>query len=126
LNRSLRDPDADLQELAPNALGSPEAVLGRHAPDKRDNIRSETRLARTARAGFSTPEEPERFTLPSKHRLRLDEEQRMDPTGNQPSEQDEQTTLVTAKARSLDAAGSDDELLAQKCVLDEQLTARTG
>ena len=50
----------------------------------------------------------------------------MAPTGNKPSEQDEQTTLVTAKAGSLDAAGSDDELLAQKCVLGEQLTARTG
>ena len=50
----------------------------------------------------------------------------MPPTGNKPSKQDEQTTLVTAKAGSLDAAGSDDELLAQKCVLGEQLTARTG
>jgi hypothetical protein len=50
----------------------------------------------------------------------------MDPTGNQPSEQDEETTFVTAKGGSLDAAGSDDELLAQKCVLGEQLTARTG
>jgi hypothetical protein len=45
LDRSLRDADAELQEFAANALGSPKAVLDRHAPDEGDDVRSHARLA---------------------------------------------------------------------------------
>jgi hypothetical protein len=36
LNRAYRDRDAELQELTPDALGAPEAILSRHALDQRN------------------------------------------------------------------------------------------
>jgi hypothetical protein len=89
LNRSLRDPNAELQELAANALGSPEPVLGRHALDQCNEIRSEAWIARTGRARLSTPEESESLAVPPKHRLGLDQKQRAAPTGKQSSTQDQ-------------------------------------
>jgi len=74
LNRSLRDANAELQELAANALGSPESVLGRHALDQSDEIGSDAWLAPTGRARLSTPEAPESLAVPPKQRLRLDQE----------------------------------------------------
>jgi hypothetical protein len=88
LNRALRDPNAELQEFASNALGSPESVLVRHTLDEGDDIWSETWLARTGRAGLSTPENPECRAVPSKHGLRFDQEQRMAPTWNKVGDQD--------------------------------------
>jgi hypothetical protein len=45
LNRSLRYANAELEQLATNALGSPQAVVGRHALDEDSDVRSEARLA---------------------------------------------------------------------------------
>jgi hypothetical protein len=66
-----------------------KSVLGRHALDQGDEIRSEAWLGRTGRARLSTPEEPESLAVPPKHRLRLDQEQRAAPTGQQSSAQDQ-------------------------------------
>ena len=81
---------------------------------------------RTGRAGLVTPEQPESRAVPAKNGLRLDEEQGAAPPGKKPREQDEQTALVAAKGGAFDAARCDDELLAQKRVLGDQLGARTG
>jgi hypothetical protein len=58
--------------------------------------------------------------------LRFDEEQGAAPAGKKPREQDKQAALVAAKGGAFDAATGDDELLAQKRVLGDQLRARTG
>jgi hypothetical protein len=125
LNRSLRDPNAELQEFAANALGSPKSAPGRHALDKGDDIRSEARFARIGQAGLSTPEEPKSLAVPPKHGLRFDQEQRVAPAGKESREQHEQAALVASKAGAFDTTRGDDELLAKKCVLGERLTART-
>ena len=108
----------------------------RSAPQRRFSIamrwmramtsRSHARLARTGRAGLVTPEQPESRAVPAKNGLGLDEEQGAAPPGKKPREQDKQTTLVAAKGGAFDAARGDDELLAQKRVLGDQLGARTG
>jgi hypothetical protein len=103
LNRPLRDPNAELQELATNALGSPESVLDRHAFDEDPDTRIDARLARTGRAGLATPKDPKSLAVPPKQRLRLDQEERMPPTRKKPGDQDKQTTLVAAKDGALDA-----------------------
>jgi hypothetical protein len=59
LDGSLRDSNAELQKLPSNPFRCPESVLGRHALDQGDDIRSEARLVRTGRAGLSTPEQGE-------------------------------------------------------------------
>ncbi len=64
--------------------------------------------------------------MPAKDRLRLDEEHGTAPSWKEPREQDEQTALMAAKTDALDAARSDDELLAQKRVLDDKFRARSG
>jgi hypothetical protein len=104
LDRLLRNADAELQEFSANALGSPKPVLGRHAPDEGDDIRSDARFARTGRAAYSTPEETESRAVPSKHGLRFDKEQGMAPLRKEPCEQDEQAALVAAKAGAFDAS----------------------
>jgi hypothetical protein len=104
LDGPLRYADAELQELAANALGSPESVLGRHALDEGDDIRSEARLGRTGRAGLSTPEQAKPRAVPSKHGLRFDQEQGIAPTGKDFREQHEQAALVGAKAGAFDTA----------------------
>ena len=94
-----------------------------HALDEGDDIGSHARLTRTCRAGLATPEETETSTVPAKNGLRLDEEQGAAPPGKKPRKQDKQTALVTSKGGSCDAARGDDELLAQKRVLGDQLGA---
>jgi hypothetical protein len=80
----------------------PKPVLDRHTPDEGDGIRSDPQLAWSGRAAYSTPEETESRTVPSKHGLRLYQEQGLSPLGNEPREQDEQAALVAAKARAFD------------------------
>jgi hypothetical protein len=55
-----------------------------------------------------------------------DEEQGAAPRGKKSREQDKQTALVAAKGGAFDGTRCDDELLAQKRVLADQLGARTG
>jgi hypothetical protein len=64
--------------------------------------------------------------VPANNRLRLDEEQGAAPPGKKSREQDKQTALVAAKGGAFDSTRCDDELLAQKRVLGDQLGARTG
>ena len=91
-----------------------------------EHVSRNARLARTGRAGLVTPEQPETRAVPAKNGLRRDEEQRAAPPGKKPREQDKQTALVAAKDGAFDGARRDDELLAQKRVLGDQLGARTG
>jgi hypothetical protein len=126
LDGALRDADAELQELASNPFGSPEPVLGRHATDEGEDIRSETRFAWTAGAGFPTPEESESLPVPSQHGLWLDQEQGMAPLQMEVREHHEQASLVAAKDGAFDGARGDDELLPKKGVLGDQLGTRTG
>jgi hypothetical protein len=74
LNRSLRYANAELEQLATNALGSPQAVVGRHALDEDSDVRSEARLAHVDRRGFSTPKKPKSLAMPADDRLGLDEQ----------------------------------------------------
>jgi hypothetical protein len=102
LDCALRDSDAELQELASNPFGSPEPVLGGHATDERDHIRSETRFVWIAGAGFPTPEESESLPVLSENGLWLDQKQGMAPLEVQAREQHEQASLLAAKAGPFD------------------------
>jgi len=85
---------------------SPEPVLGRHAVDEGDDVRRETRLAWTDRAGSPTPEQSKPLSVPSQHGLGRDQQQGMAPLAIEASEQHEQASLVDAKRRALDGARS--------------------
>ncbi len=59
--------------------------------------------------------------MPAEQGLRLDQQQGIAPAGKEPCKQDKQTPLVISKAGAFDATRGDDELLAQKRVLGDQL-----
>jgi hypothetical protein len=64
--------------------------------------------------------------VPSQQRLGLGQQQGLVPLAVEAREQHEQTSLVDAKGWALDGAGGDDELLAKKRVLGDELGPRAG
>jgi hypothetical protein len=85
-----------------------------------------TRIAWTVHAGLPTPEKPESLSVPSQHRLGLDQQQGLAPPTMEAREQHEQASLVDAKGRAFDAARGDDELLPEKRVRGDELGTRAG
>jgi hypothetical protein len=126
LDRSLRDADAQFQELTANALGSPEPVVISHSPNQRDGRRRNARLSGlVAAAGAPFPKESESFTMPAKDGLGAHEQDGLRPGAHEACEQYEEAALVRAKGRSRHAAGRHNELLTQQSVLGDQLRARS-
>jgi hypothetical protein len=126
LDRALRDPDAEFQELPSNPLGAPEPVVGRHLADKGDGVGRDTRFVWRPRAGLPTPEKSESLPVPPQQRLGLNQQQGMLPLTMEAREQHEHAALVNAKSWALDRARSDDELLPKDRVLGDQLDAGAG
>jgi hypothetical protein len=68
---TLREKNPELEQLAPNALGSPEAVLGCLTLDQRDRLDGYPRQRR--RLGSKSPKQPKPEAVPAQDRLGLDD-----------------------------------------------------
>jgi hypothetical protein len=71
LHSSLRDWDAELQQLAANALGSPETVVIGHSTNQGDGLRGDARLTSPSSTTSPSPEESESFAVPAQDGLRF-------------------------------------------------------
>lgn len=71
LDGSLRDPDAKLEELAPDAFRSPESVLSSDAADELDRISVDSRFTELGGLGTAFPEKPEALSMPAQNGLGL-------------------------------------------------------
>jgi hypothetical protein len=81
LNRSLAHADADLEQLAADALGSPESIPGGHLADQPYGVARH--LVAGARLGLVPPEEPKAQAVPAKDRFWLDQGDGAAPTRKQ-------------------------------------------
>ena len=78
LNRPLADVDAELEQLAANALGTPETVGRGHRPDEFDGLSADG-PAPALPLRPSTPDEHEQVAMPAQERIGLHHEKRVPP-----------------------------------------------
>ena len=71
LNGSFTDANAQLQQLASDALRAPEHVVLGHRLDERDDLRRES-LRLTTGSGLSSPDDLEEVSMPAQQRLGAD------------------------------------------------------
>src|SRR6202011_4316040 len=79
LNRAGSDGVTELEQLAMNALGAPQAIVERHNADERDHVLGQPWRARRLRLGAPGPQAAEDVAVPPKQRLGLDQYQRLAP-----------------------------------------------
>jgi hypothetical protein len=120
LDGALADPDAELQQLALDALGTPQPVLAGHPADERDRLRRGARRA-AGPSGPPPPQPPEAVPVPAEQRLGLDDQQGLTPRPDAAGQQDKQRSIRAGGARTLRRAGEDDELVTKERVLGDQL-----
>ena len=122
LDGALGHVDAQLAELAPDPLGTPEWILGCHSPDQGDRFRRERRAARPW-ARLPPPKCPEARAMPAQQRLRLDDEKDPPPDADPAGEQHQERAIRRRHGRVLDTPPQHEQLLAQQRVLSQQLRA---
>src|SRR5258708_39679205 len=118
LDCALRHADLQLEQLATNALCSPESILRGHLLDKGDRLGSDPWLGSGA-SRAPEPEEPKSLSVPPQNRLRLDEQDRVPPGRYDPRQPDEDRPIRAAEFRGLDLPAGDLELLTQDGVLSK-------
>src|SRR5262249_58615339 len=89
LHRSLRDGDPEFQELAANALGTPNSVFTSQPVDQRDRARREPRLSVSWMARLPQPESAKAVTMPAEDRFRSHEQNCVPPARYETGEQHE-------------------------------------
>jgi hypothetical protein len=125
LNSAFTHPNIQLEELAPNALSSPEAVVCCHLLHQSDRLGRESRLAHM-RLRYALPLLTEELTRPSQKRLWLDKEECLFPGSDHPSQKHQQKPISFLVDRSFDVATQDDQLLPQQRVFGQQFGFSSG
>ena len=125
LDGSFTDANIQLEQLAPNALRTPEPIARYHLLHQADRLRRSFRLAR-ARSGCMLPEQAEKLSRPSQERLWLNEEQRLFPGLDSPGEKDQQQSIRLPTNGSFDLSMQDDQLLAQQRMFRQQFSFAPG
>src|SRR4051794_27717301 len=120
LDRGLGHANAQLQQLAPDALGTPEAIRRGELLDQRDRLGCHLRLRLRLRLRFPPPEQAEALPMPAQQGLRLDDQQGLAPGPKTTGQQHQERPVGRGAARALDAAPQDDDLLAQERVLGDE------
>jgi hypothetical protein len=123
LDGSLGDGDAQFEELAADALRSPEAIFGSHAANEVDDLGGEALCARRLPPRAPLPEEPKALSVPAKKRVGLDEHRCVPPAREHRGEGHQERSVRGAKLGLLDSSGGNQELLAEERVLDEEFSA---
>ncbi len=126
LDRAVADHDPELEQLTPDALGAPQAVLARHRRDQFMDLRAEMRPS-ASRAGPPTPEESPALPMPAHDCVRRDERQVLAPVGTPSPSQDPEQLVPGAQPRTRSGSsrpGKDGELMPQQQVLGHEVLAR--
>ncbi|MFC1642892.1 hypothetical protein ACFL5O_09460, partial [Myxococcota bacterium] len=105
--------DAELQEFAVDAFGSPRAIGDRHSTNEVDRVRCDAWFARLRGLRFPLPDEPEALPMPADDRLGLHQQDGVSPVPETACENHEDASFPGAEFRALRPARGDDELLAE-------------
>jgi hypothetical protein len=98
LDGALADGDAELEQLAPDPLRSPEPSLARHPLDQGDHVRRDARLP-GARGRPPPPDETEPGAVPAQQRRRLHDLQGLAPRPDAAGQEDEERPIGRRDAR---------------------------
>ncbi len=109
LNSSFTHPNFQLEQLATNALSSPEAIVCCHLLHQSDCLGRKPRLSRM-RLRFALPKHTEELTMPAKKRLWLGKEERLCPGSDHPGQKHQEKPIPFPIDRSFDLATKDDQL----------------
>src|SRR5262249_54574301 len=119
LDGALADLDTDLEQLAADALGSPQTAAASHVANEVNRFLRD--WGPITRAGSALPEEAEASAVPSNDGLGLDEDDRPTPGREQARSQDHLQPIESREHGALDATSEDVELMTKHSVLDDQL-----
>ena len=125
LDGALGHPDSELEQFPPNALRTPEPILGGHVSHEIDHVRRDASGRRLRRSRHPPPQQANPFAVPTQDGLRLNQQQRVFPPRKGGREQRDRSALVPPEDRSFHPPRRHDELLAQQGVLSHQLRARS-
>jgi hypothetical protein len=121
LDRAVADDDAELEQLAADALAAPARVGPRHRGDQLAHLKAQPRPPEP-RPGLPAPEEPPPAAVPAEHRLRLHQHEVPPPVPPQPAGHHPEEPVARAQLGALPGrAGEDGELVPQQEVLGHQL-----
>jgi hypothetical protein len=121
LDCGLGDTDSELEQLAADALGSPEPVLHGQPLDQPDGFSREPCGA--GRSRFLAPEEAESFTVPTQEGLGLHEQESLAPSVGHPGSENGKLALVHGELWARGRARCDDQLLTQQEIFGQELRA---
>src|ERR1700716_2284871 len=96
-NGGLRDIDAELEKLAMNPWCAPQWVGETHLANEMTNFQRGLWTA-TAKSRFPTPIRSETGTMPTDHRLRLDDRESVQHAGREPIQPGKYQTVATAES----------------------------
>src|SRR5207249_1942487 len=126
-NRAVAHDDAQLEQLASDPFGTPQAVLAGHGHDQLPHFEAEMAAA-TWRAGLPAPEQAPTRPMPAHHRLGRDDRQVLAPAGAEPASQDPQQPVPgTYPGTPSDPSrpSQNGELMVQQQVLEDEVLSRT-
>jgi len=115
-NCARRDREAELRELAGDALVAPALVLAREPQHELTSLGRDRRAARAA--ARECPPSPHELAVPAQQGLRRDEQTMAARRREQPAHRGEEGAVTRSQPWALDLAAQDIELMAQHDQLD--------
>src|SRR5207342_1666181 len=100
LDAALGNPDSELEQFPPNALRTPEPILGGHVSYEIDHVRRDATGRRLRRSRHPPPQQANPFAVPTQDGLRLTQQQRVFPPRKGGREQRDRSALVPPEDRS--------------------------
>ena len=116
-DRSLRDIDAQLAQLAMDSGRAPQRIRGRHLVDERPNRGVGPRAAGLFLPGSLRPAASQPLAMPAHDGVCLHHEQGATPASPGPGEHDPEESIAQSKTRSLGGACQRSQLLAKRDIL---------
>ena len=124
LDRAFCDLDAQLEQLAADALGTPEAIPLGHVPDQIDGVGAEARAIPRFRS--AAPEETIGRSMPLEDRLGLYNDDGLLPCWEQGGGEEKAEPVAKPKAWPAGATSEHAELVADGCVFEHELASRAA
>jgi hypothetical protein len=118
---ALGDGVTELEELAADALGAPQPVLGGHEPDEQDNVGRDARLCGRLSPGAPPPKQAKYVAMTPEQGLQFHEDQCAPPVGKQRSEYHQGEAVPSSEEWLSDMSCGDEELLTKEGILGEEL-----
>ena len=122
---AVADDDAELEQLSPDPLGSPQTVVARHRGDQLADLGSKPEPT-SAAARAPGPVEPPALAVPADHSLGTHDRNVLSPSdGPQATEPDPEDAVGAAEARTGVCPESNVKLMAKGEVLEGEVTVRS-